>query len=241
MDFIIVHSEVIRKDLLQLVNSATKVAIIPHGLYDMFRNKIAVSQDAAKSELGLSASKKIVLFFGSIAERKGASQLLLNMKKILQRDPDITLLMAGVSYYDKGYLENILKQNNIQDSVKIVNKWIPDDQCEYYFAASDVVILPYKDVSTSGILKLAYAFYKPIIATSVGELPEIIEADKSGIIVNFEMSDEDCDNVVALLSSNKRLSEISNDIKNVVETKYSWKMIAIETNKIYESLISGII
>lgn len=49
---------------------------------------------------------------------------------------------------------------------------IPFEEVQYYFAASDIVAMPYREGTTSGVLKLAIAFGLPAIVTRIGDLPE---------------------------------------------------------------------
>jgi glycosyltransferase involved in cell wall biosynthesis len=66
---------------------------------------------------------------------------------------------------------------------------------------SDVVILPYRSATQSGILNVAYGFYKPVIVTDVGGLAEFVDEGKTGFIVNPNSKDAIFEGVEKFLNS----------------------------------------
>lgn len=57
---------------------------------------------------------------------------------------------------------------------------------EIYFAASDLVVLPYESATQRGIVQIAYGFNKPVIVINVGGLPDVVEDGKTGYVVEPE-------------------------------------------------------
>ena len=57
---------------------------------------------------------------------------------------------------------------------RIVNEYVPNEEIGIYFAASALVVHPYISASGSGICHIAYGFDRPVIATNVGSLPEVV-------------------------------------------------------------------
>jgi glycosyltransferase involved in cell wall biosynthesis len=105
------------------------------------------------------------------------------MPDIVKYDPNIELWVVGEFRSDKeSYLEQI-KNSGVSDNIKIVDGYIPDSGIEKYFAAADIVVLPYESATQSGIVQIAYGFEKPVIATKVGGLPEVVLDGKTGYIV----------------------------------------------------------
>jgi len=60
---------------------------------------------------------------------------------------------------------------------------VPDESVGEYFAASDLVVLPYVSATQSGITQVAYAFGLPVVSTDVGGLPEVVRDGETGYIV----------------------------------------------------------
>lgn len=67
-------------------------------------------------------------------------------------------------------------------AVRFDFRFIPDSEIATFFAAADVVLAPYRIEAQSGVALTAFHFARPVIATSVGGLPEIID-DNNGILI----------------------------------------------------------
>ena len=63
------------------------------------------------------------------------------------------------------------------------NQAIPEERVAQIFGESSVVVLPYIDASQSGVVPIAYAFSRPVVATTVGGLPAVVEDGVTGLLV----------------------------------------------------------
>jgi glycosyltransferase involved in cell wall biosynthesis len=126
--------------------------------------------------------KKVLLFFGFVRPYKGLDVLLEAMPKIIAKH-DVLLLVVGEFWKDKGrYLQQI-QDLNIEQCVRIHDEYVPNEAVGRYFAAADLVVQPYRSATGSGISQLAYGFGKPVVATRVGNLDEVVEDGVSGRLV----------------------------------------------------------
>ena len=126
------------------------------------------SRDEARKKLGLSGN--VALFFGHIRPFKGLDIALEAWKRV----KDATLVVAGEPWWNAKY--------DPQPNVRFDLRFIPDSEIAAYFAAADVVLAPYRSEAQSGVALTAFHFSRPVIATSVGGLPDIIDG-KNGILV----------------------------------------------------------
>ena len=177
----ITHSEKDAADLKQVVKSPIyETTVLP--VHNAFKIQ-DMSKEQAKQEAGIAPEKKILLFFGFVRDYKGLRHIISAMPEIVKYDPNIELWVVGEFRSDKEtYLEQI-KKSGVSDNIKIVDGYIPDSGIEKYFAAADIVVLPYESATQSGIVQIAYGFEKPVIATKVGGLPEVVLDGKTGYIV----------------------------------------------------------
>lgn len=81
---------------------------------------------------------------------------------------------------------NLIKESGLFDCVEMIDDYIPDYEMEKFFAASDLVVLPYEPATQSGIVQIAYRFNKPVIVTNEGGLPDVVEDGKAGYVVEPE-------------------------------------------------------
>lgn len=136
---------------------------------------IGVDRDPPKTEPG-----KNVLFFGLIRAYKGLDIALEAIA--LTKNESITLTVAGEAWLNLKDIEAHIEQLGITDRVTLIPKYVDDKQAEGLFRNCDLVVLPYRAISSSGVLPLAYAFGKPVVASNLPGLVEQIEHGSTGWI-----------------------------------------------------------
>jgi len=149
-------------------------------IYDCY-NVQGLSSDEARRRLGLGTSA-VMLFFGYVRAYKGLMTLIEVLPEVF-REVDGRLLIVGEFYDDKQpYIEK-MEALGIADKVLVVDRYVPNEEVELYFAAADVVVLPYVSATQSGILQIAYGFDKPVVVTDVGGLAEGVADGVTGYVV----------------------------------------------------------
>ena len=215
IDSFIVLSKKVENELLSFVPEA-KYKYSPHPIYSIFNNTL--SKEQAKAELKL-ATKKVLLFFGLIREYKGLDILINAMEKIKTELEDYTLLIVGECYENENKYTELIKKAGITDNVKCHYSFIPDNEVGKYFSAADVVVLPYKTASQSGIVQIAYHFDTPVIVSNVGGLPEIVDEGKTGYCV--EPNSNAFAKAIKAFYENDNISEMNSNISQY-KSQFSW-------------------
>lgn len=231
---IIVHSEYSRNRLLDLFKvNPEKIAVIAHGNYLFLRTK-EMSKQQAKKQLGISADKKLILHFGALRKYKGIDILLEAFRKIRDLHSDVLLLLVGKPMYVPAvYFEELIKESGLSNNVILKAEYVPLEEIQVYFYASDIVVFPYKQIDTSGSLQLAYAFSKPVVATATGSMAEVIEDGKNGSLV------APLDPVALAAAINKilfdeaLLEQMGSRSYTLARDKFSWDSIAAKTIDLY--------
>ncbi|HEX9828618.1 MAG TPA: glycosyltransferase, partial [Bacteroidota bacterium] len=178
VDAFIVQSDSVEQDLLSMVEKP-RYKKVAHPVYEIFG--VAVSKDDARKKLGITG-QRVVLFFGYIRRYKGL-HLLIDAMKLVNESLPVKALVVGEFYEDeKPYREHITHAG-VEQSVQLVPEYVPNEKVADYFSAADVVVLPYLSATQSGITQIAYNFGKPVIATDVGGLAEVVVDGVSGLIV----------------------------------------------------------
>jgi glycosyltransferase involved in cell wall biosynthesis len=136
---------------------------------------IPTREDARRT---LNVGGNVALFFGHVRPFKGLDIALRAWREL---STDVTLLVAGEAWW-KGEEEYRALARGL-NNVRFEFRFIPDAEIATYFAAADVVLAPYRIEAQSGVALTAFHFARPVIATSVGGLPEIIEEGVNGMLV----------------------------------------------------------
>jgi glycosyltransferase involved in cell wall biosynthesis len=98
----------------------------------------------------------------------------------------------------------------IEDVVKVINKFVANEEVGKHYQAADLVILPYRSATQSGILNVAYGFYKPVIVTDVGGLAEFVDEGKTGFVVQPNSPDKIAEGVQRFLSAIGKVDFVTN-------------------------------
>ena len=106
----------------------------------------------------IGADEKVLLFFGFVREYKGLNYLIQAMPAVIQRIANIRLLVVGdfADEESKRRYEDMIAQTGSGDHITIYDGYIPDREVEKFFAACDLVVLPYISATQSGIAQIAY-------------------------------------------------------------------------------------
>ncbi|MBW1744633.1 MAG: glycosyltransferase family 4 protein, partial [Deltaproteobacteria bacterium] len=173
------HSKQETDKLHQLLGKNIKVTTAFHPTYADLASR-SISKESAKEQLGLSGP--VLLFFGFVREYKGLSTLLKALPDVTKQK-DVTLLVVGEFWKDKRTYLDMIQDLGISRAVMIKDGYVANEEIGPYFAAADLVVQPYVSVSGSGVCQLAYGFGRPVIATDVGSLNEVVEDRINGRIV----------------------------------------------------------
>lgn len=147
------------------------------------QTSLQTSNNEAKQQFGFSSDDDVLLFFGYVRKYKGLDMLLRAMPEIIKNNPKAKLLIAGEFYDDPKPYHDIISELALDSHVRMINRFIPNEEVAKFYAACDVVMLPYRSATQSGILGIAYGFERPVIISDVGGLAESVEEGKTGFVV----------------------------------------------------------
>jgi glycosyltransferase involved in cell wall biosynthesis len=176
-DLFIVHSDEDLRNLLSIRPDA-RIRKLFHPMYEGFGP--AIDKEAARQRLGLISPT--ILYFGLIRRYKGLTHLLRAMPLILKA-MKCTLLIVGEFYEDRKECLGLIRSLDLSASVRLVDRYVPNEEVALYFSAADLVVLPYTSATQSGVVTIAYSFDRPVVTTRVGGLPEVVIDGKTGFLV----------------------------------------------------------
>ncbi|NND77119.1 MAG: glycosyltransferase [Flavobacteriales bacterium] len=227
-DGFVVMSDQVRKDLLHLKPGAKHMQRI-HPFYSHFGDKL--NKEVAQKQLNIPSDKKVLLFFGIIRKYKGLDILLKAFKKL---DNSYHLIIAGENYESMAPYYTLMEEDDIKNRISLFNEFIPENKVNIYFSAADLVVLPYRNATQSGITAVAYHFNVPVVATDVGGLKETVINRKTGKLVNRADPDELARGIQSLFPIPAHFNEEIEALK----AEHSWELFADDLISFVRSLDS---
>lgn len=218
-DSIIVHSEQ-EKSVAQKINPTAKVKKHLLPLFE-YGTKIAERQGGTKLQL---------LFFGFVRPYKGLDTLLKAVS--ILKNHDISLKIAGEFWNDKNDYQDLIDELGISDKVVIIDRYVSDQEMSNHFAETDLVVLPYRESITSGVIATAYGFRKPVLATNVGGFYEVVKEDFTGKIVPPDNPEAFAEGILWFIAN--REIDFSENIKSFAAQNMSWSSLVDMIEKFVE-------
>jgi glycosyltransferase involved in cell wall biosynthesis len=175
---VLVHTEFSRKKILEKGWCAPeKIHVIPHGVLECHQGTASVPSTGTGQEQKL-------LFFGHVRVYKGVDLLIRAFARL---PPDLLattrLVIAGKPGMDASELQLLAQTLGVNGRIEWHLRFVPDEEIPEFFSQASMVVLPYRDIDQSGVLMTAIAFEKPIVASRIGGIPEVIQDGIHGRLV----------------------------------------------------------
>lgn len=213
--------------------STENVVVIPHGNYEFFVDP-TISLQASRKKLNLPSQVEILLFFGTIKPGKGIDVLIPALAKVVQKRPNLRPVIAGrpCGGLTSDWLKEQLKTYDIEGKIILRDQFIPDEEVQFYYHASDVVVLPYTQISESGVIKYAQSCGKPVICSDLPEFKETVTEGETGLLFPSGDADVLAEKIHMFFTQcdAQKMRELALDSSK----QYSWGIIANKTLGVYK-------
>jgi glycosyltransferase involved in cell wall biosynthesis len=227
MSAVVVHSQYGRGQLVSRLGvPEDKVHVIHHGAFEHVAAGPRSPLPAPLDEV----DQPVVLFFGLVRPYKGVETLLDAWRGISGAE----LWVVGRPMIDIGPLRCAAT-----DSVRFVDRYVPEHEVQAYFRRADVVVLPYERTERfdqSGVLATALAFGKPIVLTDIGGFPEVA-ATGAGRLVAAGDVDALREALQSLIDDPAARTRLGDAALAAARGPYSWGSAAQRTLELYRSLL----
>ena len=220
---VIVHAPQVKEKLLRRLSIRNEdVHVIPHVLLGEDEEQGRANEDEA-----------LVLFFGRIWEYKGLEYLIRAEPLISARVPAAKIVIAGTGENFDRYRRMMVNRERFV----ILNEYISDERRADLFRRAAVVALPYIEASQSGVIPLAYRFGIPVVATTVGGLPAMVEDGRTGYLVPPRDKTALADAIVRLLQDRSLRRQFGAEGKRRTNIDCAPEVIAGKTLTVYREAI----
>lgn len=176
---------------------------------------------------------KYILYIGTIHSHKGIEYLCEAIEKIKDTHSDVHLVIAG-----KGDFYFDIDKYKVDNRFHVINRFITNEEMVSLISHSLFVVCPYKDATQSGVIMSAFALDKPVLATRVGALHEMINDNEYGILVEPQSSEAIANGIHRMLSEGTLDKMRENIHRDYTQGELSWSNIAQNTISIFQSIVN---
>ena len=239
VDRILALTKNIKNSLKKIGIQDKKITVIPPAI-DTDRFSKSVSGIQIRESLGIEAGKRIILFVGNLTKTKGIDLLVNAFKKVQEVIPSAHLLIAlhMPNYKLEEETASLKQKLDILNLSKQVTFMGITTRMAQVYAACDVFVAPFRNTYGPSDYPLpvmeAMASGKPVIASSVGGLTELITHNNNGILVNPGSVSELIKAIVNVLEDEKRARKIADNASIYVKNNFSIENIVEKIESIYE-------
>jgi glycosyltransferase involved in cell wall biosynthesis len=236
-DHYIVHTQYSKEALMrQLALHEYRVTVIPMGAFTYYRELISDMGEAIQAPQ--LVGKKNVLFLGVLKQYKGVDILLEAFARLPESlKKKAVLQIVGYPRMPVEPLRAIARRLGIDDQVFWDLRFVEEKEVAAYFAQADVVVLPYRRIDQSAVLMVALAFGKPVIASCVGGLAEIIKDGIHGFLVKPGDVESLAQALTCILADDELRMRMASAVQRLANEELSWDTVAKQTIQLYEMIL----
>lgn len=164
--------------------------------------------------------KNLIGYIGRLSPGKGVLSFTRAMPLILKAREDARFLIGGDGPL-LGEIKSELENKEWADKVQLLG-WIPHDEVSDYLKETKLLVLPSDNEGVPAVVQEAMACGTPVLATAVGAIPDLIQDEKTGFILEDNSPECIARNIIRALE-HPNLSEITQNARNLIEEEYSYE------------------
>jgi len=235
---VIAHSQTAKNTLIKDIGViAQKVHHIPHGNYvgllSEFPDKVS-----ARAQLGISSDDFVVLFFGQCKRVKRLDLLIEAMACAREQNASrLKLLVAGAVTDADGEELTSQMQHKLGDAAIHHACYISNEQLPIYFAAADIVALPYDQIFQSGVVLLAMTYGVPVLTSDIDGMVEIVKNEHTGLTFCAGDVEDLTQRLIEIERGEWPLSEYACAARSSVLTNHDWDRCGQMTAIVYRQVL----
>lgn len=175
VDRVVVHSQQTLERLAGFGVGRERMTVIPHPVFDA---PVAVAVTPP--------SGRTILFFGLIRRYKGLDLLVSALPRILEHVPDARLMVAGDPLEPIEPVRELARSLGVEHAIEWQLRFVPDAELASLLASAAFVVLPYREIESSGVLALAIGHGRPAVVSDLGAVGEHVREFGAGRAVPAE-------------------------------------------------------
>jgi glycosyltransferase involved in cell wall biosynthesis len=212
-----------------------KIAVIPHGPF--FHDLPATDTTDVQRQLGVPAGHAFALWQGIIFPYKGIDLLLSAWQQVERENSTLNLVVLGTGSEE---MTAPLKQQAHSlglERVRFNFRFASVEELAAAYRAAQLVVYPYRAITTSGALATGLALGKPIVASDLPVFRELLTNGTDALLVDAEDSTQLANAILRLSADDVLRERLAAVVKEKKLGERSWKQIAHDTAAWYENVL----
>jgi glycosyltransferase involved in cell wall biosynthesis len=219
-----------QKRFVESISGRKDISVIYQGTDEIIFSPKKYSKEI-KKKYGITGP--FLLTVSRLNKRKNIIDQIISMKKIKEKFPTAKLIIVGKGE-EESRLKSAVKEYNLQESV-IFTGFVPEQELPKLYATADIFILTSK-FEGFGIANCeALASGTPVITYDTSAAQDFIVNDVIGFIVKNH-PDSLAEEVIHLLSDDKKLAKMSKNARKEVEAKYTWQIYTLKHKGVFDKV-----
>jgi glycosyltransferase involved in cell wall biosynthesis len=223
VDALMVLGEQSAADLRATWPDVRNIDIVPHGDEGVFLQG---------EPTPASATGPVLLFFGTMQAYKGLDVLIEAFGRVREACPEARLVVAGAPSGDTD-LDALTVAAERIGGVDLRPGYVPLSEVAGLFQEARVVVAPYRYANASGVVELARTFARPVVATTVGDLPAVVDHERTGLLVPPEDVASLAAAVLRLLDDPEEAQRMGDAARARSAESASWATVAEQVEAVY--------
>jgi glycogen(starch) synthase len=228
-DRLVTHSEAHRQRMAaELAIDSRRIAVVPHG----------ISIDRSFERAPRASGELTVVFLGRMENRKGTIDLLKAAPEVLREVPETRFILIGADrphcpggrtharYIDDEF------PGEVRSRITLAGR-LPDEEVSRWLQTADLFVAPSLYESFGLVFLEAMRWGTPVVGTTAGGIPEVVEDGESGVLVPPSRPGELARAIVGLLRNEDRRRRIGEAGRRRVETVFSVDRMARQAAELY--------
>jgi glycosyltransferase involved in cell wall biosynthesis len=226
-------AEIIKKDITENahINLSKVVTIHSSILIERFNEEVNASQ--IRKELNISSDTPLVGMIGRIRDHKDYPNFLGACKIVKERMPSVKFIIVGEGPKEKE-VKNLAKELDIQDIFFLGKR----EDIPEILASLDVFVLSSSVEGSPAVIKEAMVMSKPVVSTSVGGIPEIIEDGVNGILVSPHSHIYIAQKILQVLQDKPLSEKLGRNAQKTILENFTPSVLAYKTKDVYLEVVS---
>ncbi len=220
---------------------AERGAVVYDGIEINGASKDVEARSSVRSEFGIAENEKIVGMVGRIAPAKDYATLIKAARRVVASHPDVRFLIVGDYSGAETYREHYKEVKMMLAANGVTDHFIFTDfrtDVARLLSAIDVFVLSTNTEGMPLVVLEAMSQAKPVVATAVGGIPEIISDGETGLLHRHTDDTQLAAQIISLLQDERVAAHLGERGRRHVETNFSEELFALNMRDVYRQALN---